>query len=87
MSDDRLVAGSFSADQDHEEYTLRPKLLKEFVGQQQLKDNLSVFIQAALKRGESLDHVFFSGPPMSWVFNFVRLRHRLWIVPETWPPF
>lgn len=63
MSDERLVAGSFSADQDHEEYTLRPKLLKEFVGQQQLKDNLSVFIQAALKRGESLDHVFFSGPP------------------------
>ena len=63
MSDDRLVAGVFSADQDHEEYTLRPKLLQEFLGQQQLKENLTVFIQAALKRGESLDHVFFSGPP------------------------
>jgi len=49
--------------EDMEEMTLRPKFLKEFVGQDKLKDNLSVFITASKQREESLDHVFFSGPP------------------------
>ncbi|MDE2352518.1 MAG: Holliday junction branch migration DNA helicase RuvB, partial [Alphaproteobacteria bacterium] len=40
-----------------------PKLLAEFVGQQQARENLSVFIQAARSRAEALDHVLFSGPP------------------------
>lgn len=48
---------------DAEEITLRPKLLKEFIGQKQLKENLSVFIQAAKKRKEALDHTLFFGPP------------------------
>ncbi len=42
---------------------LRPSRLSEFVGQNKIKDNLSVFIQAAKERGEALDHVLFSGPP------------------------
>ncbi len=48
---------------DKDEITLRPKTLKEFVGQKQLKENLSVFIEAAKKRKESLDHILLSGPP------------------------
>ena len=63
MKDGRITAGTFNADQDREEYTLRPKKLTEFMGQSRLKDNLAVFIQAARQRKESLDHVFFSGPP------------------------
>jgi Holliday junction DNA helicase RuvB len=63
MKDSRITAGTFNPDQDREEYTLRPKKLTEFLGQKRLKDNLSVFIQAARQRKESLDHVFFSGPP------------------------
>ena len=43
--------------------TLRPQRLEEFVGQEQLKDNLRVFIAAARERGEALDHVLFYGPP------------------------
>ena len=43
--------------------TLRPKTLQEFVGQEKLKKNLSVFIQAAKKRSEPLDHCLFSAPP------------------------
>jgi Holliday junction DNA helicase RuvB len=43
--------------------TLRPPNLKDFIGQEKLKSNLSVFIQAALERNESLDHVMFFGPP------------------------
>src|SRR5215469_2173331 len=45
------------------ESSLRPKRLADFVGQQQARDNLSVFIEAAKARGEALDHVLFSGPP------------------------
>lgn len=47
----------------HVEDALRPSSLDEFVGQQKVIKNLSVFIQAAKKRGEALDHVILSGPP------------------------
>ncbi|HQC51092.1 MAG TPA: Holliday junction branch migration DNA helicase RuvB, partial [bacterium] len=43
--------------------SLRPHNLTEYIGQQKLKDRLSLFIEAAKKRGEHLDHVLFSGPP------------------------
>ncbi|MET0364943.1 MAG: AAA family ATPase, partial [Sphingobium sp.] len=42
---------------------LRPKSLDEFVGQQQARENLRIFIQAARARGDALDHVLFFGPP------------------------
>ncbi len=45
------------------EASLRPKRLHEFIGQQQLKENLAIFIQAARGRGEPLDHVLLFGPP------------------------
>ncbi len=43
--------------------SLRPKTLREYIGQKQVKDKLSVFIEATRKRGESLDHCLFYGPP------------------------
>lgn len=48
---------------DGEEVRLRPRLLADFIGQKQLRENLRVFVSAARDRGEALDHVFFSGPP------------------------
>lgn len=45
------------------EASVRPRSFEEFVGQDKLKENLRVFIQAAKQRGESLDHVLFCGPP------------------------
>jgi Holliday junction DNA helicase RuvB len=63
VSEDRIISGEFSAETDREEATLRPRLLDQFLGQAQIKENLRVFIKAARDRGESLDHVFFSGPP------------------------
>ncbi len=45
------------------ELSLRPQRLSEFIGQQKVKDNLSVFIEAARQRGEALDHVLIYGPP------------------------
>jgi Holliday junction DNA helicase RuvB len=49
-------------DEDFEK-ALRPSRLDEFIGQQKIKDNLRVFMTAALQRGETLDHVLLSGPP------------------------
>ena len=45
------------------ENALRPLFLEDFLGQEKLKDNLKIFINAARKRGDSLDHVLFYGPP------------------------
>jgi Holliday junction DNA helicase RuvB len=45
------------------ELSLRPRLFEEFIGQEKIKDNLKVFIEAAGKRNEPLDHVLFYGPP------------------------
>ena len=61
-SPDRLVTPE-RGEEDTLEASLRPKRLSEFVGQQQARENLSVFIEAARARGEALDHVMFSGPP------------------------
>ena len=49
--------------EDVPDTALRPQLLSEFVGQAQARANLSIFIEAARKRGEALDHVLFVGPP------------------------
>src|ERR1700691_5283145 len=59
---DRIVTPEWLED-DALESSLRPKRLAEFVGQQQARENLSVFIEAAKARGEALDHVLFSCPP------------------------
>jgi Holliday junction DNA helicase RuvB len=51
-------------EQDNQyEVTLRPRTLSEFIGQERIKENLSVFIKAASQRQEPLDHILFSGPP------------------------
>ena len=50
-------------DEDTAETSLRPQRLSEFIGQQQARANLSVFIEAARSRNEALDHVLFVGPP------------------------
>ena len=49
--------------EDEKDISLRPKTLGEFLGQKTMKENLSVFIQAAKERNESLDHLFLIGPP------------------------
>ena len=57
-----IVAKTF-LQEDAQEGSLRPKTLREYIGQEKAKENLSVFIQAAQKRGEALDHVLLHGPP------------------------
>ena len=60
---DRMVSGTLLPGEQQDEYSLRPKRLAEFIGQQKVKDNLSISIQAARARGEVLDHVLLYGPP------------------------
>jgi holliday junction DNA helicase RuvB len=59
----RVVAGSVIEEEATFELSLRPRLLKEYVGQSNVKENLDVAIQAARKRSEPLDHILLYGPP------------------------
>lgn len=61
--EEQIVTSSAILPEDSGEVTLRPHTLGEYVGQEKAKENLSVFIQAAKMRGESLDHVLLHGPP------------------------
>ena len=61
--DERFVSTSKIENDDAVENILRPKVFDEYVGQTQVKENLKVFISAAKKRGEALDHVLLYGPP------------------------
>lgn len=60
---ERILEASRLMEEDRIENTLRPQSLDDFVGQDKLKDNLKVFIEAAKKRGEALDHCLFYAPP------------------------
>ncbi|MEG6585576.1 Holliday junction branch migration DNA helicase RuvB [Dendrosporobacter sp. 1207_IL3150] len=62
MEEDRIVAGK-EQEIDNWQYSLRPKKLVEYIGQDKVKTNLTIFVQAALSRGEALDHVLLYGPP------------------------
>jgi Holliday junction DNA helicase RuvB len=64
MSEQRVIsAGTEGDDEEQIELSLRPKWLREYIGQQKAKENLSIFIQAARMRGQPLDHVLLYGPP------------------------
>ncbi|PID15711.1 Holliday junction branch migration DNA helicase RuvB [Sporosarcina sp. P34] len=61
--DERILTNEATDFDESFEQSLRPQLLQQYIGQQQAKDNLSIFIEAAKKREECLDHVLLYGPP------------------------
>ena len=61
--DDRIVSSGFRQGDDEQEQSLRPKTLREYIGQESVKQNLHISIEAALQRRESLDHILLYGPP------------------------
>ena len=63
MSSERVTSASVLPEENENEWSLRPRSLTEYIGQERIKDNLSLFIEAAAKRGEALDHILFHGPP------------------------
>lgn len=63
MFEEERFVTSTKLDVDGEENSLRPKTFDEYVGQEKMKNNLQIFIEASKKRGEALDHVLLYGPP------------------------
>ncbi len=62
--ENRLVAPTvINNESDDTDYSLRPKTLSEYIGQEKVKENMRIYIEAAKKRGEALDHVLLYGPP------------------------
>lgn len=61
--DDRIVSNMDIGDDSVQEYGIRPRVLDEYIGQQKVKENLKVYIEAAKERKEALDHVLLYGPP------------------------
>lgn len=63
MDDNKVTQTELKQGEEIQELSLRPHLLKDYIGQKNATDNLKVFIEAAKKRNEPLDHVLFYGPP------------------------
>ena len=61
--ENRIVSTSFSAEDSDTETSLRPQSLDDYIGQEKVKENLKVYIDAAKMRNDSLDHVLLYGPP------------------------
>ncbi len=63
VSEERIVSSRTLGEDNEIEYSLRPKTLSEYIGQEKVKENMKIFIGAAKGRGEPLDHVLLYGPP------------------------
>ena len=64
METEKLVRPDVeNENEEKQENVLRPKTLNEYIGQSKVKENMKVYIEAAKKRGEPLDHVLLYGPP------------------------
>ena len=64
MEDESLLVPNLQNNEEEtQEFSLRPKTLNEYIGQTKVKENMKVYIEAAKKRGEPLDHVLLYGPP------------------------
>ncbi len=61
--EERIVTSGLQQGEEEQEQSLRPKTLRDYVGQQAVKDSLSIYIQAALSRHDALDHMLLYGPP------------------------
>ncbi len=61
--EDRIMTPDYASEDVDVEISLRPKTLSDYIGQEKVKENMSIFIQAAKGRGEPLDHVLLYGPP------------------------
>ena len=61
--DDRLITSSMNVEDEPMEYSLRPRFLREYIGQRNVKEHMRIYIEAAKRRGEPLDHALFYGPP------------------------
>ena len=63
MTDDRIIAPAATREDEAAEASIRPRRLDEYLGQQPVREQMHIYIEAAKRRGEALDHVLIFGPP------------------------
>ncbi len=63
MEGERIITSSLMNEDEQIEYSLRPRFLSEYIGQHNVKEHMRIYIEAAKKRGEPLDHALLFGPP------------------------
>ena len=63
MENERITSAGINPGEARQEVSLRPQYLDDYIGQKGVKENIKIFIEAARRRGEPLDHVLFYGPP------------------------
>ena len=76
----RVISTKMQEEDIKIESSLRPQTLVDYIGQEKIKDNLSVYIEAARQRGEALDHVLFFGPPGLGKTTLAGIIASVWIV-------
>jgi Holliday junction DNA helicase RuvB len=62
IESDRLISARSQADEERQDRAIRPRKLQDYIGQQALRQQMEIFIQAAVRRKEALDHVLIFGP-------------------------
>ena len=84
----RILDNEIMGDEEAVERTLRPQYLHEYIGQDKVKDQLKIFIEAAKLRDEALDHVLLFGPPGLGKTTMASISSRLLVLslkrPVTW---
>ena len=63
VMEERVISPKLQLDEVKLDRALRPQRLSDLIGQERVRENLGILIEAACKRGEALDHVLFYGPP------------------------
>ena len=63
MSEDRIIGAGATHEDEALEASIRPRSLDEYLGQQPVREQMQIYIEAARRRGEALDHVLIFGPP------------------------
>ena len=85
MDEDRILTSTMRSEDIEIDQSLRPKSMDEYIGQEKVKEQLKIFIQAAKNRGEALDHVLFYGPPglgkttLASIIAKIKEEARAWV--------
>ena len=74
--ENRILSATYDAGADELDTSLRPHQLDEYIGQEKVKENLKVYIEAAKMRGDTLDHVLLYGPPGLGKTTLAAIRPR-----------
>jgi len=88
MTTDRIISGREATGDEETDRTLRPRRLADYIGQERIKENLAVFLEAAAQRGEAVDHILFHGPPglgKTTLAHIIAREMCVQILTTSWP--